>query len=152
MHPRTLVRSLVVPADPDTVWALVGGFATLGDWHPHVPPATVEDGAGPDDPGAVRRFTLDGTVVARERLLARDPAARSYRYTLLDPLALPVEEYVATLAVAPHPDGAELRWSAAYRAPDDLVPRVEAAFGDGVYATGLDAVRERLAPGFTSSR
>ncbi|MGW4051090.1 SRPBCC family protein [Streptomyces sp. NPDC004779] len=152
MHPRTLVRSLVVPADPDTVWALVGGFATLDDWHPLVPPATVEDGADPDAPGAVRRFTLDGTVVARERLLDRDPAARSYRYTLLDPLALPVEEYVATLAVAPHPDGAELRWSAAYRAPDALVPRVEAAFGDGVYATGLDAVRERLAPGFTSSR
>ncbi|MEU2657739.1 SRPBCC family protein [Streptomyces sp. NPDC007325] len=144
MHPRTLVRSLVVPADPDTVWALVGGFAGLGDWHPHVPPATVEDGADPELPGAVRAFTLDGAVVARERLLARDPAARSYRYTLLEPLALPVEEYVATLAVTGHPDGAELRWTASYRAPDALVPKVEAAFGDGVYATGLDAVRKRL--------
>ncbi|MFE9046043.1 SRPBCC family protein [Streptomyces sp. NPDC007818] len=144
MHPRTLVRSLVVPADPDTVWALVGGFDGLGDWHPHVPPATVEDGADPELPGAVRVFTLDGAVVARERLLARDPAARSYRYTLLEPLALPVEEYVATLAVTGHPDGAELRWTASYRAPDALVPKVEAAFGDGVYATGLDAVRQRL--------
>ncbi|MFF2777292.1 SRPBCC family protein [Streptomyces sp. NPDC058052] len=144
MQTRTLERSLVIPAAPDTVWALVGGFATLADWHPHVPPATLEDGADPEVPGAVRVFTRDGAVVARELLLDRDPAARRYRYTLLDPLALPVEEYVATLAVAPHPEGAELRWSAVYRAPDALVPRVEAGFGDGVYATGLDAVRERL--------
>ncbi|MFF8410755.1 SRPBCC family protein [Streptomyces omiyaensis] len=144
MHPRTLVRSIVIPAGPDAVWAVAGGFATLGDWHPHVPPATLEDGAGPETPGAVRVFTADGTVVARERLLAHDPAGRRYRYALLDPLALPVEEYVATLAVAPHPEGAQVSWSAAYRAPDALVPRVEALFGDGVYATGLDALRERL--------
>ncbi|MFD4370304.1 SRPBCC family protein [Streptomyces sp. NPDC058486] len=144
MHPRTLERSLVIAADPDAVWALAGGFATLGTWHPHLPPATVEDGADPGLPGAVRAFALDGTVVARERLLAHDPAARRYRYELLDPLALPVEEYVATFAVEAHPDGAEVRWSAAYSAPDEVATRVEAAFGDGVYATGLAALRERL--------
>ncbi|MFD8013384.1 SRPBCC family protein [Streptomyces sp. NPDC058955] len=144
MHPRTLERSLVIAAAPDAVWALAGGFATLADWHPHVPPAILEDDADPELPGTVRVFTLDGTVVARERLLAHEPGARRYSYTLLDPLALPVEAYVATLAVHPHPDGAEVRWSAAYRAPDALVPQVEAAFGDGVYATGLAALRERL--------
>ncbi|MFE6224948.1 MULTISPECIES: SRPBCC family protein [unclassified Streptomyces] len=144
MHPRTLTRSLVIAADPDAVWAVAGGFATLADWHPHVPPAVLEAGADPDAPGAVRAFAVDGAVVARERLLSRDPAAHRYSYALLDPLALPVEEYVATLAVHPHPDGAEVRWTAAYRAPDALVPQVEAVFGDGVYATGLDALRERL--------
>ncbi|MER5739672.1 SRPBCC family protein [Streptomyces sp. NPDC002262] len=144
MHPRTLERSVVIAADPDAVWAVAGGFAGLADWHPHLPPLTVEDGADPEVPGAVRAFALDGAVVARELLLARDPAARRYRYRLLDPRALPVEEYVATLAVDAHPDGAEVRWSAAYTATDEVAARVEAGFGDGVYAPGLAALRERL--------
>ncbi|MGW8882667.1 SRPBCC family protein, partial [Streptomyces mirabilis] len=96
---------------------------------------TLEDGADPEVPGAVRVFAVDGKAVARERLLDRDAAARSYRYTLLDPVALPVHDYVATLAVRPHPDGAEVTWSAAYRSADDVVPEVEALFGDGTYGT-----------------
>ncbi|GAA2774631.1 SRPBCC family protein [Streptomyces showdoensis] len=145
---RTLERSTVVPAAPDAVWAVVGDFGALADWHPHLPPATLEGGADPEVPGAVRAFAVDGAVVARERLLGRDAAARSYRYTLLDPLALPVREYVATLVVRPHPEGAEVVWSAAYRGADDTVPRVEALFGDATYGTGLAALAAR----FTSSR
>ncbi|MFF0559396.1 SRPBCC family protein [Streptomyces sp. NPDC004266] len=148
VNPRTLERSAVVPAAPDAVWALIGDFGALADWHPHVPPSTLEDGGDPAVPGTVRVFAVDGEAVARERLLDRDAAGRSYRYTLLDPVMLPVHDYVATLAVRPHPDGAEVRWSAAYRSTDDVVPRVESVFGDGTYGTGLAALRAR----FTSSR
>ncbi|MGW1120782.1 SRPBCC family protein [Streptomyces tanashiensis] len=148
MNPRTLERSAVVPATPDAVWAVVGDFGALADWHPHVPPSTPEDGGDPAAPGTVRVFAVDGVAVARERLLDRDEQARSYRYTLLDPVVLPVHDYVATLAVRPHPDGAEVTWSAAYRSADDVVAQVEAVFGDGTYATGLAALRAR----FTSSR
>ncbi|MFF0424815.1 SRPBCC family protein [Streptomyces sp. NPDC004520] len=148
MDPRTLERSAVLPATPDAVWAVVGDFGALADWHPQVPPSTLEDGGDPAVPGAVRVFAVDGVPVARERLLDRDPAGRSYRYALLDPVVLPVRDYVATLAVRPHPDGAEVRWSAAYLSADDVVPRVEAVFGDGTYGTGLAALRAR----FTSSR
>ncbi|MFI8910289.1 SRPBCC family protein [Streptomyces sp. NPDC053513] len=148
MNRRTLERSAVVPAAPDAVWAVVGDFGALADWHPHVPPSTLEDGGDPAVPGTVRVFAVDGETVARERLLDRDATARSYRYTLLDPVMLPVHDYVATLAVRPHPEGAEVRWSAAYRGTDDVVPRVESVFGDGTYGTGLAALRAR----FTSSR
>ncbi|GGU81604.1 hypothetical protein GCM10010275_15690 [Streptomyces litmocidini] len=148
MNPRTLERSAVVPAAPDAVWAVIGDFGALADWHPHVPPSTLEGGGDPAVPGTVRVFAVDGEAVARERLLDRDAAARSYRYALLDPVMLPVHDYVATLAVRPHPEGSEVRWSAAYRSTDDVVPRVESAFGDGTYGTGLAALRAR----FTSSR
>ncbi|MFB7214907.1 SRPBCC family protein [Streptomyces sp. NPDC056255] len=148
MKPRTLERSTTLAATPDAVWAVIGDFGALADWHPYLPPSTLEDGGDPEVPGAVRVFAVDGKAVARERLLARDAAARSYRYTLLDPVALPVHEYVATLAVRPHPDGAEVTWSAAYRSADDVVSEVEALFGDGTYGTGLAALRARL----TSSR
>ncbi|MFD3536218.1 SRPBCC family protein [Streptomyces sp. NPDC058664] len=141
---RTLERSTVLAAGPDAVWAVIGDFGALADWHPHLPPSTLEGGAGPEIPGAVRVFAVDGTVVARERLLDRDAEARSYRYALLDPVALPVADYVATLAVRPHADGAEVRWSATYRSPDDVVPRVESLFGDATYGTGLAALRARF--------
>ncbi|MFF8375947.1 SRPBCC family protein [Streptomyces sp. NPDC015661] len=148
MNPRTLERSAVLPATPDAVWAVVGDFGALADWHPHVPPSTLEADGDPAAPGTVRVFAVDGVAVARERLLDRDAAARSYRYTLLEPVMLPVRDYVATLAVRPHPDGAEVRWSASYRSADDVVAQVEAVFGDGTYGTGLAALRAR----FTSSR
>ncbi|MEU2233761.1 SRPBCC family protein [Streptomyces vietnamensis] len=148
MNPRMLERSAVLPAAPAAVWAVVGDFGALADWHPHVPPSTLEDGGDPAAAGTVRVFAVDGVTVARECLLDRDEAARSYRYALLDPVMLPVHDYVATLAVRPHPDGAEVRWSAVYRSADDVVAQVEAVFGDGTYGTGLAALRAR----FTSTR
>ncbi|MFC8868775.1 SRPBCC family protein [Streptomyces sp. NPDC057148] len=145
MNTRTLERSAVLAAGPDEVWAVVGDFGGLAGWHPHLPPSTLEDGADAEVPGAVRAFAVGGQVVARELLLDHDAEARRYRYVLLDPVALPVDEYVATLAVHPHADGAEVRWSAVYRGTDDVVQRVESLFGDGTYGTGLDALRERFA-------
>ncbi|MFF0745929.1 SRPBCC family protein [Streptomyces sp. NPDC004111] len=142
-RPRKLVRTAVVTADPARVWDLVGDFGGLADWHPHVPPSTIEDGADPRLPGAVRVFTLDGRVVARERLLAREAEAMSYTYTVLDPM-LPIDAYVATLAVRPHADGAELVWAADYSAADEAVAQVEEIFGDGTYGSGLAALREKF--------
>ncbi|MFB6959054.1 SRPBCC family protein [Streptomyces sp. NPDC056309] len=140
-----LERSAVLTATPDQVWTAVGDFNALADWHPHLPPSVIEDDADPEVPGAVRVFAVDGKVVARERLLDRDADAHRYRYALLDPVVLPVGDYVATLAVDPHADGAEIRWSAVYRGPDEVVPRVESLIGDQTYAAGLEALRARFA-------
>ncbi|MEU6106170.1 SRPBCC family protein [Streptomyces flaveolus] len=140
-----LARSTALTATPDQAWAAVGDFGALADWHPYLPSSTIEDDADPGLPGAVRVFAVDGEVVARERLLERDADARRYRYALLDPVALPVGDYVATLAVRPHADGAEVHWTAVYRGPDAVVPQVESLFGDRTYATGLEALRARFA-------
>ncbi|MFJ3694991.1 SRPBCC family protein [Streptomyces sp. NPDC090052] len=147
MTPRTLERSTVLAATPDQVWAAIGDFGGLADWHPYIQPSTIEDDADPGVPGAVRVFSVDGEIVARERLVARDADARWYRYVLLAPVMLPVGEFVATLAVHPHADGAEVRWSADYQGADEVVPQVESIFGDGTYGAGLDALRKRFSEG-----
>ncbi|MFJ2742856.1 SRPBCC family protein [Streptomyces sp. NPDC087440] len=141
MTTHQLRRTATVAASPAEVWGLVGGFGTLGDWHPHVPPAAIEDGADPETPGAVRVFAIDGKVVARERLLGKGETA--YTYTVIDPM-LPITDYVATLAVRPHADGAEILWTADYAGADEVVPQVEAIFGDGTYGTGLAALQEKF--------
>lgn len=140
---HSLIRTIVVPRDPDSVWRTIGRFAGLTDWHPTVPPSVMEEGDDPEMPGAVRAFVLDGVVVARERLLARDDSARAFRYTVFD-TPLPITDYVATLTVVAHDEGAEVRWSAIYNGADETVPEVERLFGDVVYATGLAALRARF--------
>ncbi|MGO4203906.1 SRPBCC family protein [Rhodococcus sp. TAF43] len=137
---RSLVRSVVVSADPDRVWSHIGDFDRLGAWHPGVPPSELEGDTEPTEVGAIRVFSIDGRVVARELLVGRDAAARTYSYQVLDPM-LPISDYIATLAVRPHAGGTEIHWSAEYQADDDAaVATVEQMFGDGVYVTGLNAV------------
>lgn len=140
---RELVRTAVVPAAPDAVWELVGRFGALDAWHPYVPKAAIEGGGDPEQPGAVRVFSIEGTVVAREELLARDTAARVYSYAVLESL-LPLREYVATLAVRPHPLGSEIVWSARHLADEAVAAQVEEVFGEGTYGGGLAALRGRF--------
>lgn len=139
---RSLVRSIVVAADADSVWSHIGDFGGLGAWHPSVPPAELE--GDPTQVGSLRIFSVDGRVVAREQLVARDPEARTYSYEVLEPM-LPIRDYVATLAVTPHDGGSEIRWSARYESEDDAVATVEQVFGDGVYVPGLEAVQAHFA-------
>ncbi|MFJ5293199.1 SRPBCC family protein [Streptomyces sp. NPDC088348] len=138
-----LTRSIVVPAPPARVWALIGDFAALGDWVPGVPSPRIEEREDPNEPGAVRVFTVDGEDVAHERLLVHDAAHRFYTYTVLD-LPLPITGYHATLAVRQHPGGSEVVWSATYEGADDVVPQVEAGIGDATFASGLTALKARL--------
>ncbi|MGW8779426.1 SRPBCC family protein [Streptomyces sp. NPDC055796] len=145
MVTRTLLRTVVLPATPAEVWQVIGDFGAFPDWHPHLLPSVIEDGADPETPGAVRAFTYEGRVVLRERLLAKDPAAHAYHYSVEAP-AFPIRGYEATLLVRPHEDGAEVRWQGTYEAEtDDAVAQVEQAFGEGTYATGLAALSERFA-------
>lgn len=143
MH--TLARTTVVTADPDAVWQIIGKFGGLADWHPLLPPSVIEGGADPEMPGAVQAFSVNGQVVIRERLLEKDDSRRMLRYTIHES-TVPVSHYVATLSVHPHDAGAEIRWVATYEAADELVSEIEKHFGDAIYATGLNALKERFAP------
>ncbi|MFD7107014.1 SRPBCC family protein [Streptomyces celluloflavus] len=142
MH--TLARTAVVTAGPDAVWQIIGTFGGLADWHPLLPPSVIEDGSDPETPGAVQAFSVNGQVVIRERLLEKDDSRRMLRYTIHES-AVPVSDYVSTLSAHPHEAGTEIRWTATYEAADELVPEIEKHFGDGIYATGLDALKERFA-------
>lgn len=139
----TLVRTTMLAADPDQIWSLVRQFDELASWHPQVPPSEMEGNANPTTPGATRRFTIDGRVVAREELIDHDDHRRTYSYKVLDQ-PLPISDFIARIEVLRAPDGAEVRWHATYTGADDIVPVVEKAFGDEVYATGLEALRQRF--------
>jgi polyketide cyclase/dehydrase/lipid transport protein len=137
-------RSAVIAATPDKVWDVVGDFNGLSEWHPFVPPSTIEGGGDANTPGAVRSFAIDGEVLSREELIAHDASAHRLEYKLIQ-APLPITDYHATFEVRPHPDGSEVVWSASYAGADEVVATVEEIFAEGTYGAGLAALRERFA-------
>ena len=70
-----ITESTMVGAPANEVWALLRDFAAIGDWHPALPPAEIEDGPA-DRVGCVRVYPLaDGH---RETLIALDDRRRKF--------------------------------------------------------------------------
>ncbi|MEU1874388.1 hypothetical protein RKD37_001033 [Streptomyces ambofaciens] len=132
--------SRVVPASPDKVWSLIGGFDALPDWLPYIPESTALEG------GRVRRLANpDGNVIV-ERLVDFNEAERHYSYAILE-APFPVNGYVSTLRVHAVPgrdDVAEVQWSGRFN-PDGATEDEVVDLFTGIYTDGLDALRKTLA-------
>ncbi|MGW1118339.1 SRPBCC family protein [Streptomyces tanashiensis] len=131
--------SRVVPASPQKVWDLIGGFGSLPDWLPYIPESTPLEG------GRVRRLkNPDGEVII-ERLVAFNEAERHYSYAILQ-APFPVDGYVSTLrvhAVPGHDDLAEVQWSGRFT-PDNTTEDEAVVLFTGIYREGLDALHRTL--------
>lgn len=96
--------SVELGSSADTVWAVVGNFNGLPDWHPGVESSVLEPVPG----GVGRRVTNVGGTAGRreltERLVFFDSAAREYAYTIIAGPA-PFTDYVGRFRVVPR--GAE---------------------------------------------
>lgn len=131
----TARRVTELAAGADEVWAVVGDFNGLPEWLPPIERSELED-------GGVRRLTLrDGGEVV-ERLESHDDAGRSYSYRILES-GLPVRDYRATVAVHERPDGCEVEWQSTFE-PEGASEEDAVAVIDGIYDTGLAALRERF--------
>ncbi|MFC9462787.1 SRPBCC family protein, partial [Streptomyces sp. NPDC056983] len=98
--------SRIVPASPDKVWNLIGGFDTLPDWLPYIPESTLLEG------GRVRRLKNPEGEVIIERLVDFNETERHYSYAILQ-APFPVNGYVSTIRVHTVPgrdDVTEVQW------------------------------------------
>jgi hypothetical protein len=132
--------SIRIPASPDVVWQLIGGFNSLPDWLPYIPSSELSDG------GRVRHLATPGGDVIVERLEAFDNAARSYTYSILQ-APFPVTGYRATLRVREVEGGREslVDWSGEFTPVGVSDAEVSQLF-EGIYRDGLQA----LAAGFVT--
>lgn len=131
--------SRVVPASPDKVWDLIGGFDALPDWLPYIPESAALEG------GRVRRLKNPEGEVIVERLVDFDEAERHYSYAILE-APFPVNGYVSTLRVHAVPgrhDVAEVQWSGRFNPKGATEDEVVDLF-TGIYRDGLDALHETL--------
>ncbi|MGW1177036.1 SRPBCC family protein [Kitasatospora sp. NPDC002543] len=132
--------SRIVPATPEKVWALVGGFDALPDWLPYIPESVASEG------GRVRSLKNPEGEVIVERLVDFNETERHYSYAILQ-APFPVDGYVSTIrvhAVPGRPDAAEVQWSGRFNPVDATEQQVVDLF-TGIYADGLDALNTTLA-------
>ncbi|GHB54514.1 MxaD family protein [Streptomyces viridiviolaceus] len=132
--------SRIVPASPDKVWSLIGGFDALPDWLPYIPESTALEG------GRVRRLKNPEGEVIIERLVDFNETERHYSYAILQ-APFPVNGYVSTIRVHTVPgqeNVAEVQWSGRFN-PEGATEEEVVDLFTGIYRDGLDALHETLA-------
>src|SRR5712691_2368562 len=92
--------SVPIEASVEDVWAVVGNFNGLPDWHPWFTASVLEPAAG----GVGRRVTIAGGTAGRRemngRILSCDSTRREWAYTVIaGPMTF--ADYVGRIRVTP---------------------------------------------------
>ena len=143
-----VVRSTVIDAPVEQVWALLRDFDGFDGWHPAIVASEIERGRPAEQVGCVRRVRLGDGSDVREQLLGLSDADMAFSYCLRD-TPVPLLNYVAHVTLAPVTDGDRTfwRWEARFDAPVGQEQAMQALVSDGIFAGGFDAVRARFAEG-----
>ncbi|MBP5855550.1 SRPBCC family protein [Marivibrio halodurans] len=125
-----------IPAPPDAVWKVAGGFGSLADWHPAVARCTLEA------EGRQRRLILVDGGELLEALLQRDDAARAYAYRIVES-PMPVDNYQATFHIEDDGAGGSIaHWSARFDVREDEDPAPVERSVQGIFESGLEQLRQ----------
>ena len=125
MAAGSVERSFKVSADQ--AWDAVGDFAGVDKIFTELESLEMVDGD--------RVIGMMGLKI-REKLVARDEAARSITYSVID--GVPLERHEATIKVDEAGDGCQITWSFDV-APDEMLPIFEAT-----YSGALESVSKVL--------
>ena len=141
-----ITESTVVGGPVGEVWALLRDFAAIGDWHPALPSAEIEDGPA-DRVGCVRVYPLAGGH--RETLVALDDPRRTIAFTFADRAAgLPVRSYTSTITARPVTVTGHtyVEWSSRFDCDEADEGKAIAAIRHSVFVPGLRALEQRFGP------
>ena len=141
-----VTESTIVGAPVSEVWTLLRDFGAIGDWHPALPPAEIEEGPA-DRVGSARVFPLAGGH--RETLVALDDQQRRIAFTFADHAAgLPVRSYTSMITVRPVTigDHTYVEWSSRFDCDEADEDKATAGIRDGVLVPGLKALEQRFSP------
>jgi hypothetical protein len=137
-----VVRSTVIDAPPERVWAILRDFNGHSAWHPPVAKSAIERGRPADVVGCIRRFTLRDAAELREQLLTLSDLEMTYSYCMLD-TPIPLFNYVAHVRLLPVTDGNLTFWQ--WESRFSTRPGEEAAMiklvGEDIYGSGFEAIR-----------
>lgn len=145
---QRVVRSAVIDAPIERVWAVLRDFNSHVHWHPVVAESHIEDGLPADQVGCVRNFRLADGAHLREQLLALSDRDYVSTYCILDS-DIPLERYVATVKLKPVTDGRRTfwHWESTFSTPKGRERELTEQVGRNVYEAGFDALRTYLRAG-----
>jgi NADPH:quinone reductase-like Zn-dependent oxidoreductase len=137
-----VIRSTIIDAPIEAVWAVLRDFNGHDRWHPIVAESHVEAERASDEIGAVRNFRLRNGAQLREQLLELDDRDHSFTYCILDS-PIPLIGYVAKVTLKRVTDGNRTFWDwrSQFATPPGLEAQLERMVGEEVYDGGIEAVR-----------
>jgi hypothetical protein len=127
-----------VEAERQALWAKIGGWCAIADWHPAV--AKCEESK--EGETEFRTLTLKDGGVVKEQLLERGNA--TYKYAIIDG-PLPVKNYSAQFSVTPDDDDLDeinVLWSATYDANGKEDKDVRKII-DGIFKDGIESIKAK---------
>ncbi len=138
-------EKIAIAAPPAAVWARMGSFDALKDWHPAVAESASDKG---NVEGSVRVVKLKGGGQIIESLEGWDAAKMKYSYRAKDGGALPVSNYTSTISVSADGAGSVVEWRGAFyrghpgnEPPPDQNDEAAVKAVTGVYQSGLAAIK-----------
>lgn len=135
----SLTRSINVHGSPATVWAAIGPFCSISEWHPAIANCS-EDGKSPPT-RTLKARAGDATFV--ELQLSRSERYHSYSYTFTS-APIPVTNYKSVLSVVANGHGGStVKWSGVYLPNPGMDQAAANALG-GIYEAGLRSIKARL--------
>ncbi|WP_108683449.1 SRPBCC family protein [Methyloceanibacter sp. wino2] len=123
---------------PEDVWAIVGDFCAIKDWHP----AVVECDEMEEGGDTYRILTLGDGGKIKEKLTEKGDT--SYSYEIIES-PLPVQNYAATLSVT-EDDGddiAEVAWTAEFDPADGVEEAKAVEVISGIFDAGIEGIGKK---------
>jgi NADPH:quinone reductase-like Zn-dependent oxidoreductase/uncharacterized protein YndB with AHSA1/START domain len=145
---QRVIRSTIIDAPIERVWAVLRDFNSHDQWHAVVDHSRIERGEKSDQVGCVRNFTLKDDNHIREQLLTLDD--RNYRSTYcIVEATVPLQRYVATVTLKPVTDGKRTfwHWESTFATPPGMERELREMVATGVYEAGFDNLRKHLREG-----
>ncbi len=133
-----LSKQLDVAVPPDQVWAAIGEFCGIGDWHPAIQTCELSH-QGKD---TIRTLTLKGGGIIVEKLVKWETGKHSYTYAIVSS-PLPVSDYVSTLSIKAQGQGSRLVWKGKFKPVGDEAKAKEVIAG--IYTDGLTGIAKKAA-------
>ena len=140
-----VVKSTVLDAPVDRVWAVLRDFNGHDWWHPAVATSAIERGHPSDRVGCVRRFRLKDGGELREQLLTLSDLEQCYSYCLLE-TPVPLFNYVAHVRLLPVTDGDRTfwQWESRFTTRAGEERAMTEQVGENIYGAGFEAIRRHL--------
>jgi NADPH:quinone reductase-like Zn-dependent oxidoreductase/uncharacterized protein YndB with AHSA1/START domain len=145
---QKVVRSTIIDAPIERVWAVLRDFNSHDQWHGVVEASRIEGGERSDQVGCVRSFTLKDGNRIREQLIGLSDTEHRSTYCIVE-ATVPLQRYVATVTLRPVTDGNRTfwHWESSFATPPGRERELREMVARDVYEAGFENLRRHLARG-----
>lgn len=145
---QRVVRSTIIDAPIERVWAVLRDFNSHDQWHDAVAASRIEGDERSDQVGCIRSFTLKDGNRIREQLLTLSDSEYKSTYCIVD-ATVPLQRYVAAVTLKPVTDGNRTfwHWESTFATPPGRERELHDMVAKGVYETGFENLRRHLRQG-----